>query len=66
MLVTDFGEPQVGVVLAQEQSVFGAGSEHAIWLDGSFGHQVINQNTDIGLVAAENDGIKILDAPGRH
>jgi hypothetical protein len=45
-------EPQVGVVLAQLQPVFGAAGEHAVRLAGALGDQVVDQHAEVGLVAA--------------
>src|SRR5216110_2972058 len=47
-------QPGVRVVLTQQEPILGPGSEHAIRLDGAFGNEVINQNSDVGLIALEN------------
>src|SRR6185312_11804080 len=46
------GEAQVGVVLAQVQPVFGARGEHAVGLDRAVAGEVVDQHTEVGLVAA--------------
>ena len=47
-----FRETQIGIVLAQEQAVFGPGGEHAIRLLGAQGDEVIHQHAQVGLVPA--------------
>ena len=37
-----------------EQTIFGAGSHHAVRLIGAFGYQIVNQRTDIPVGPAEN------------
>ena len=59
--VAEAAEAQVGVVLAQEQAVFGAGGEHAVRLGGAFGDEIVNEDADVGFVAAEDDGAFALD-----
>ena len=49
------GESQIGVVLPKEQPVFGAAREHAIGLRRAPGHQVVNQDADVGFVAGEGE-----------
>ena len=49
-------QPQIRVVLAQEQTILGAGSEHAVRLGRPFCHQVVNQDPDVGFVAPKDDG----------
>src|SRR5258706_15774486 len=59
-LAADFGEPQIGVVLAQSETVFGAAREHAIRLGHALRHQIIDENTQVGLVAARPPGLPPL------
>ena len=54
--VAEFAETKVGVVLAEQQAIFGAGGEHAVWLDRALGDEVVYEDADIGFVAAEDDG----------
>src|SRR5690606_12956129 len=56
------GQAQVGVVLAQDQPVFGTRGKHAVRLLGTQGNQVVNQYADIGLVAARAPGVSALGA----
>ncbi len=46
------GEPQVGVVLAQLEPVFGARSKHPVRLGNAARDQVVDQHADIRLVPA--------------
>ena len=64
--MADFGKAQVGVVLAEQQTIFGAGGEHAIRLGRSLGDQIVNQNADVGLVAAKDDRLADFELAGRH
>ena len=50
-LAARFGQPQVGIVLAQLQPVFGAAGEHAVGLGHAAGDQVVDQHAEVGLVA---------------
>ena len=50
------GQTRIGVVLAEEDAVFGARGEHAIGLVYAFCYQVIDENADIGFVAAQGEG----------
>ena len=54
--VPDGGEALVGVVLAVEQAVLGAGGHHAVGLVGALGHQVVDEHPDVALVPAEDQG----------
>ena len=49
--VTDLGEPQVSVPLAQGDTVLGAGGEHAVGLGDAFGDEVIDHHSDERLPA---------------
>ena len=51
-LMPDCAQTQVGIVLAQMQAVLGARGEHPIRLAGAVGHQVVDQDPDVGLFAA--------------
>ena len=44
-------EPQVGIVLAQQDAVLRAAGEHAVGLFGPLGDQVVDQHADVGLIA---------------
>ena len=41
-------QPQVSVILPQDQTVFRARSHHPVWIGAAFGYEVINQCADIG------------------
>ena len=56
--VADFRKPQVGIVLAKQEPVFGPGREHPVRLDRSLGDQIVNQNADVCLVAPKDNGIQ--------
>ena len=45
-------QTQIGIVLAQQQAVFGTRGEHAVGLLGTAGNQVIHQHAEIGFIAA--------------
>lgn len=45
----------VGVVVAEPESVFGAGGEHAVGVFDAFGHEVVNHDADEAVAAGEGD-----------
>ncbi len=49
------GQALVGIVGAQRQTIFGAGSEHAIGLGHPARHEVIDHDAEIPLGAIEHD-----------
>jgi hypothetical protein len=49
------GEAEVGVVLAEEQAVFGAAGEHAVGFGAALGDEVVDHHAEVGLVAAEDE-----------
>ena len=60
----NFSQTQVGVIVAEKEAMLGAGSEHPVRLFGSLRHQVIDQDTDVGLVTAAQDQRRLaLDLP---
>ena len=63
-LAAEPGQSGVGVVATQEQAVLGAAGEHAIGLDGPLGDEVVDHDRDVGLVAAEHDGLALLEGEG--
>ena len=54
--MTPLGEPLVGIILAQKDSIFGARSEHPVGFIHSLVHQIINQYADITLVPSHGKG----------
>ena len=58
--MTDGREAQVGIVLAQDQAIFGAAGKHAIRLEGAARNQIVDQHTDVGLVTARTPGLFTL------
>ena len=48
-------QPAVGVVVPQQQAVFGPAGEHAIRLVDAAGHQVVDQHADVRLLAVEHE-----------
>ena len=47
-------QPQVSVILPQQQPEFRAAGEHAVWFVRSLGNQVVNHDAYISLVPPEN------------
>ena len=43
----------IGVVLPEEDAVFGSGGEHAVWFIYALRHQVVDEDADVRLVASE-------------
>ena len=48
-LMADFPEPQIRIVLPQQQTVLGPAGHHTIGLEALLRHQIINQHANIGL-----------------
>src|SRR5258705_9716155 len=46
------GKTQVGIVLAQLQPILGAAGEHPVRLGDAAGDKIVDQNTQVRLVAA--------------
>ncbi len=59
-----FGQPQIGIVLAQLQSVLGAAGKHAVRLGDAARDEVVNQNAEVGLVAARAPAVFAGREPG--
>ena len=56
-LAARLGQPGVGVVFSQLQSVLGAAGEHAVRLVHAFADQVIHQHANVGLVPPGQPGV---------
>ena len=52
------------VVLAENETAFGAAGEHAIWFVRSLCNQVVDENADIGILSAEDQRWFISDRKG--
>ena len=46
-----FGQPQVGIILAEEQTIFRPGGEHTVRLARSLRDEIVDHDADVGLVA---------------
>src|SRR3984893_9930147 len=52
---TDWREPAVGIIFAQEQAVLRPRGKHPVWLAAdSARHQVVNHHSDVRLVTPQN------------
>src|SRR5690606_39531414 len=58
----ELAQPQVRIVLPKQQPVFGSAGEHPIGLPGAPGDEVIDQESDIGLIPAKDDRLPALDS----
>ena len=54
-------EAQIGVVLSQQQSKLRTTRKHPIGLFGPFGHQIVDQHSDVGLVSSQNERLFTFD-----
>ena len=52
--MADGGQALVGVVLAVDEPVLGAGGHHPVGLLGALGHQVVDEHPDVAVAAAED------------
>ena len=59
--VTVFAQTQIRVVLPQQKSVFRAGGHHSVRLPIVFCHQVVDQDSDIGLRPLQNQRFPATD-----
>ena len=59
------GQTQVGVVLAQLQSVLGAAGKHAVGLGDAARDEVVDQHAQVGLVAARTPSFLADREPAR-
>ena len=63
-LVSEIAQAHVSVVLAEQESVLGAGCEHPVRLACAFGDKVIDQHANVRLVSGQDDWILDADSPG--
>lgn len=52
-LVGAFGKAHICIVLSEQDAVFGTGGEHTIRFVHTFCNQIVNQDTDVGLVPSQ-------------
>ena len=57
-------KPRVCVILAEQESVFGAGGHHAVGFVGSLGYKIVNQGSDIALGAGEDQRFLSVELQG--
>lgn len=51
----DRGQALIGVIVAEEESVFGASGEHSVRIVNAFGYEVVDHDADKAVVAGEYD-----------
>lgn len=51
-----FGESHIGIVLPEQDTVFGAGGKHAVGFIDAFGDEVIDKDADVSFVSSEDKG----------
>ena len=56
-LIAYRSKPLVGIVLSQQNAVFGSRSEHAIGILDTFRNQIVNEHTDVSLRTGQNQRI---------
>ena len=49
-------QPQVAVILPQQQAVFRPGCHHPVGLVGTFCNQIVYQYADIGFISSQYQG----------
>ena len=54
----------IRIILAQEQAILSPAGEHAVGFYGALGHKIVDEHSNIGLVAPENEGVASLHAAG--
>ena len=60
----EFHEPEIRVVVAEQEPVLGPAGEHPVGLGRSLGDEIVYQNADIGLLTAQNDGFLAAKVAG--
>src|SRR5206468_2100806 len=60
-LAADFRQPHVRVVLAQAQPILGAAREHAIRLGDAARDEIVDQHTEVRLIATRTPRVLPLD-----
>ena len=55
------GQTEIRIVLAENEPVFAAAGHHPVRLIGALRHQIIDQRSDIGLVAAQDERLLTPD-----
>ncbi len=58
------GQPKISIVLPEQKPIFSSRCEHPIRLRRSLGNQIINQNSDVCLVAPNDNGIQSFGSAG--
>ena len=58
-------ETAVGVVVPQQQPIFGAAGEHAVGLVDAAGDEIIDQHADVRLIAVEDERLAAGKSEGR-
>ena len=56
MLIAEWGETIISIILAEQDAVFSAGGEHSIGVLNAFRDEVIDKNADIPLTAGKDEG----------
>ena len=62
-LIAPPGQPQVRVVLAEQEPVFAPGGHDAVGLVGALGHQVVDEGADVALRPGEDEGVLPPELP---
>ncbi len=52
-MVGFLSQTHVGIILAEKYAVFRTRGKHAVWFIHPFCHEVINQHTDVCLIASQ-------------
>ena len=60
-MATLFRQAQIRIILTQQQAIFCSRGHHTIRLIRPLRNQIIYQNTDIGFVAAQHQGLLTLN-----
>lgn len=60
------GQTGIGIVLPEQQTVFGTAGHHTVGIAAPLGDQVIDEGADIGLGPCQDDALLPQGLPGRH
>ena len=59
--VAFFAEPQIRVILTEQQTILGTACHHTVWLMVFFRYQIVDQNANIRLGTVEYQQFLTLD-----
>ena len=53
--ISDGSQSHVGIILTEQDPIFGTGGKHAIGFVDTLCHEIIDQHSDISLISSQDD-----------